>query len=248
MSQPVQSLELPWSKRVPVLALAGTSITYCLVVIWYVATFPDIGLRCLLPNKEGGESLTVTQFVFSDDDCLSMAVRPGDKLLAANRKPADNFFRLMAVLAELRNAPIPPGGQLNPGSDPSEPPRSQVPALVEIARDDGTATRRYVELSIRKPDVPGLAIHTYVALKPLGAGDFLLTISWFVCQLGILVVALAVWWQRPSDTVVRLFCVMCSLAMPAFVGGFHWWILVANPLLNLPFIFAGCLLLSLIHI
>ncbi|MCP4510716.1 MAG: hypothetical protein GY826_30455, partial [Fuerstiella sp.] len=32
------------------------------------------------------------------------------------------------------------------------------------------------------------------------------------------------------------------MSMPAFVGGFHWWMLAASPLLNLPFICAACLL------
>ncbi len=225
----------------------SASVTYCLVVLWYVATFPDIGVRCLLPNTPNEQELEIVQFANAEADCLPTILSPGDKLIRAGRFPANNFLLFSQTLAGLRGATIPPGGQLNPGSDPSEVPESRVPALVEISRsphNETSASGRMLELVIRQPDsqAPNLTTRTYVAVKPIRSRDFLLTIMWFLCQLGILLVALTAWWQRPSDQVVRVFCLMCCTSMPAFVGGFHWWIIVASPLLNLPFIFAACLL------
>lgn len=226
---------------------AAASISYCLIVIWYVATFPDIGVRCLLPNSPNEQELEIVQFVHGEEDCLPTLPQPGDRLLQTGRKPANNFLLFVHTLAKLRGASIPPGGQMNPGSDPAEWPENQVPALVDISPGpDGetSPSGRMVELKIRKPNssAPELETRTYVAVKPLRSKDFLLTVFWFLCQLGILVVAMAAWWQRPSDQVIRVFCFMCCASMPAFVGGFHWWMLAASPLLNLPFIFAGCLL------
>ncbi len=223
------------------------SVTYCLMVVWYVATFPDIGIRCLLPEEIRSHQLEIVQFVHSEDDCLSHPLSAGQQLLKVGRKPADNFLLFVHALAELRSAPIPI--QLSPGSDPSERSAESSEALVEILGDDEVPSRRVVEVIVREstPDQPqsndaSSERRTYVAIKSLKLRDFLLTIFWFLAQLIILSVALTAWWQRPGDRVARVFCLMCCVSMPAFVGGFHWWMLAASPLLNLPFIFAACLL------
>ena len=235
------------TQRICLAGAAIASITYCLMVIWYVATFPDIGIRCLLPEKVQNGQLEIVQFVHSEDDCLSHPLSAGQQLLRVGRKPADNFILFVHSLAELRSAPIPI--QLSPGSDPSERAAESSEALVEILGDDEVPARRVVEVIVRE-STPGQPQandasserRTYVAIKPLKLRDFLLTISWFLAQLIILSVALTAWWQRPGDRVARVFCIMCCVSMPAFVGGFHWWMLAASPLLNLPFIFAACLL------
>lgn len=232
-------------QRIGVAITAIVSISYCLIVIWFVATFPDIGVRCLLPTDPLASELPITQFIHSDKDCMSEPVRPDQRLLQVGGKPAGNFLLFVQNLSRLRSSVIPPGGQLAAGSDPSEQER---PPLVEIAPsvdDAAAAPRRMVELILKRPiskDPEQRPIRTYVAIKPMNPSGFLMTIFWFLCQLMILGVAMTAFWQRPTDRVVRLFCLMCCASMVAFVGGFHWWVLVASPLLNLPFIFAACLL------
>ena len=219
------------------------SISYCMIVIWYVATFPDIGIRCLLPTSAETHELQVTQFVHSEEDCKSEPVRADQGLVRIGGAPAGNFLLFVHNLARLRSAQIPPGGQLPAGSDPSE---QDNPPLVEIAAPlESSDATRMVELILKQPkhkDPQQTTIRTYVAIKPMEPWGFLLTIFWFLCQLMILGVAMTAFWQRPADRVVRIFCLMCCASMPAFVGGFHWWVLAASPLLNLPFIFAACLL------
>ena len=90
---------------------AAASISYCLIVIWYVATFPDIGVRCLLPNSPNEQELEIVQFVHGEEDCLPTLPQPGDRLLQTGRKPANNFLLFVHTLAKLRGASIPPGGQ-----------------------------------------------------------------------------------------------------------------------------------------
>lgn len=228
---------------ITVIVSAVASVSYCLIVIWYVTTFPDIGLRCLLPTEHNETELHITEFVHEDGDVLGPPISADDKLVEVARKPAPNFLLFIQNVAQLRSAAIPPGGLLAPGSDPSEEPTVKVPELVEIPDGQSDNVTRMVELQVRlaQSEFPKPQ-RTYVAVKSLAPSEFVLTIVWFLCQLGILLVAITVWWQRPGDDVVRIFCLMCSASMVAFVGGFHWWILVASPLLNLPFIFCACLL------
>lgn len=228
-------------QRVAVSITAIVSITYCLIVIWYVATFPDVGIRCLLPTSADNSELQVTEFLHSEEECSGEPVQSGQWLRQMHGKPSGNFLLFVHHLAQLRRAEIPPGGKLNAGANPSE--RKDIPSLVEIENQDGSHTRM-VELLLSKPpnrdgDLP---IRNFVPVKAMQIGGFLLTTFWFLCQLTILGVAMAAFWQRPADRVVRIFCLMCCVSMPAFVGGFHWWVLASSPLLNLPFIFAGCLL------
>ncbi len=234
------------TQRFGVTFVAIASISYCLVVIWYVATFPDVGVRSLLPVTADADSLLITQFTHSKEDCLSEEVKPGQRMFRFAGRPATNFLAYIESVANLRTATIPPGGQLQAGSDPSA--RRDSPALVEVAQPEDAANQspqRFAKIDLRKPidvDPQQYEIHTWVAIRPLEPGSFILTIFSFVCQLMILGVAMAAFWQRPEDQVVRIFCLMCCAWMPAFVGGFHWWVLTASPILNFPFIFSGCLL------
>ena len=233
--------ENPEQPRLAVTITAVASITYCLIVIWYVATFPDIGLRCLLPMSAQVDELQVTQFIHEEDECSGERVLKGQWLSEMGGKRAGNFLLFVHHLAALRSAEIPPGGMLHAGADPSE--NKTTPPLVEINNPDKSPIRM-VKLILNRPqqEEGQSPVRAYVPIKPMEQWGFVLTVLWFLCQLMILGVAMTAFWQRPSDRVVQVFCLMCSASMPAFVGGFHWWILAASPLLNLPFIFAACLL------
>ncbi|MEZ6122468.1 MAG: sigma 54-interacting transcriptional regulator [Planctomycetaceae bacterium] len=233
------------AKRLGVAITSVGCMVYCVSVIWYVATFPDIGVRCLLPTSPYLTSLPVTQFIFSDEDCMSEPVASNQRLTSVGGRPATNFLLFIDSLANLRSAQIPPDGQLRAGADPSE--QQKCPPLVEIEASAATHSpaRRMVELLLKKPaDASGRQqdIRTYVPVRPMRPGGFLLTVVWFLCQLIILGVAMTAFWRRPDDRVARVFCLMCCAAMVAFVGGFHWWVLAGSPILNVPFIFGASLL------
>ncbi len=236
-----QTKQNPENQRLGVTITAMVSITYCLIVIWYVATFPDVGLRCLLPISAEVNELQVTQFIHGEHECSGETVKEGQWLSEMGGKPAGNFLLFVHHLAALRSAEIPPGGMLHAGADPSE--NKTTPPLVEIIDPDKSPVRMVKLILSRAEQKEGESpIRAYVPIKPMEQWGFLLTVLWFLCQLMILGVAMTAFWQRPLDRVVRVFCLMCSASMPAFVGGFHWWILASSPLLNLPFIFAACLL------
>ncbi len=216
-----------------------------MVVLWYVATFPDIGIRCLLPtgsSSEATSSIAVTKFVTAD--AIPYVPEPGDVLLTVDRQPVRNFLEFVRAMSDLRSAKIPPGGQLAAGSDPADYSAEMVPGLVEISGAAGASPMRMVEVTFLRAsaETPDKPLRTYVAVHPLQSHDVVLTLLWFLCQLAILLVALTVYWRRPTNRIVRTFCVMCSVSMVAFVGGFHWWIIAGSAVLNLPFILCAALL------
>ena len=167
------------------------SITYCLIVIWYVATFPDVGLRCLLPISAEVNELQVTQFIHGENECHGETVKEGQWLSEMGGKPAGNFLLFVHHLAALRSAEIPPGGMLHAGADPSE--NKTTPPLVEIIDPDKSPVRMVKLILSRAQQKEGESpIRAYVPIKPMEQWGFLLTVLWFLCQLMILGVAMFV--------------------------------------------------------
>lgn len=228
--------------------LTGLVVAYCVTVLWYVATFPDVGIRCLLPDGPrspiGG--IEIHQWMAASEHKNELGAKPGDQLIRLNGQEIETFLDFVSALESLRFAKIPPGGQLAPGSDPGE---LKVPPLVEVYnRDPSREPERLVEIVYRstKSPSPMLENRVYVPVRPIHVGDVAITIFWFVCQLSILAVALTSYWYRPFDRVAQNFCLMCCASMGAFVAGFHWWVLAGNPLLNIPFIFCATCLPALV--
>jgi transcriptional regulator with GAF, ATPase, and Fis domain len=234
--------------RVVVATCSGLVVAYSILVLWYVATCPEIGLRCLLPERTAGrgetEGLAIAQFIGPD---ISPAPSPGDRLLTINRQPVETFLDFVNRVTELRSAPISPGGQLSPGSDPLE---LSVPGLVEIFdRESTVPPQRLVELKFLRQGGSAdtqLEQAAWVPLRPVPVFDISLTMIWFVCQLAILAFGLAAFSKSPFDRVARNFSLMCCASMGAFVAGFHWWMLAGNPFMNLPFIVCAAMLPSLV--
>ena len=216
------------------------SVTYALIVLWYVATFPELGIRCLFPKVPPIAGVQpVVKVVRFDGDAIPVDLTPGDELISINDQPVGTFLDFLATTGNLRSAKLKPGATQAAGSDPAEYREADVPPLVEIPdpANDGT-TVRYVRVKFRQPNLPpaDAPLMTYVAVNPPNTGDVLFTVLWFGCQSAILLVALTGFWQRPTDSVAQTFCIMSSTSMVAFVGGFHWWIIAGKPLLNIPFI------------
>ena len=234
--------------RVLVATLTGLVVTYCVAVLWYVATFPDVGIRCLLPDGEGQATggIEIHQWMAASDSSTEPRAEPGDQLVRINGQEIETFLDFVSSLENLRFSKIPPGGQLVPGSDPLE---LKVPPLVEIYnRDPSRPPERLVEIVYRNAhsSEPMQENRVYVPVRPIHVGDVSITIFWFVCQLSILAVALTSYWNRPFDQVAQNFCLMCCASMGAFVGGFHWWVLAGNPFLNIPFIICAASLPALV--
>lgn len=235
--------------RVAVASFGAFVVVYSVVVLWYVATFPDIGLRCLLPSFAdlgGANGVEIQQSTLTSDIAGEGKLQPGDRLIRLNGREVLSFFDFVRGLASLRSAQIPPGGQLAPGSNPAA---HQVPPLVEVyGADESQPAERQVEvifLNARGADA-GQLYRLYVPIRTVSVFEISLTIVWFASQLSILAFALASWWYRPSDRIAQRFCIMCCAAMGAFVPGFHWWVVSVNPLLNIPFILCAGMLPALV--
>ncbi len=241
------------------LASAGTlAIAYCITVLAYVATSPDIRIRCLLldshppglsPNVHG----IVMHKVAAGTAVAPNLPRPrvGDVLTEIARQPVQSFFAFQQQVAALRNTPLAGNGQLAAGADISQLLSNLPPLVQNSARDRWVEikfhTRRNAEVVDGDRKTTGGRVATwfeqtsYVLVQEIPTADIVLSLVWFLLQLAIFAVSGLAVWRRPYDGPARLFFAMCIVTLGAFVGGFHWWLVAGSPWLNTPFVLCGVL-------
>ncbi|HID21222.1 MAG TPA: AAA family ATPase, partial [Planctomycetaceae bacterium] len=214
-------------------------VLYCVLVLGLVATSPDIGIRCLMTNRKSGSPVTGIEIralphLVAARGCE--APRVGDLLLRLGEYRTPTFADFAEAFSALREAPIPPGGRQDPGTDVSElVGTGLIPSLVVV---EG---QRLVEIEFWR-DGWNEPRRSYVRVQSLPLREVLLTFVWFLCALPIFLLSALAVWNRPFDRPVRLFFAMSAVTLGAFVGGFHWWVIAGRSGLTVPFIVSGTLL------
>lgn len=224
-------------QRLAIWCFAATILVYSVIVLGYVASSPDLRIRCLLADGDRETTQPPGVVIRENTGMEYKGAKPekGDILIRIGRADdlgrtgdeTPSFLHFSRQLFNLRNAAIPSGGVVYPGTDPTEEPG--IPWLVEYP--DG---KRWVAVEfLRQGDnEPHLS---YLLVQSLPLGEVVLSFVWFVLQLGIFVFAAVAFWNRPYDRASRLFFVMCMVTTGAFVGGYHWWVLGGRLWLQLPF-------------
>jgi len=221
-----------WSDKALVAVSASLVLVYCVIVLAYVATVPDLRFRVLLRDALGEQ--TESGILLRDVPgirCRGDQPVVGDVLLRIGEQPIRSFNDFARSLRQVHRAQVSREGLLNAGVDPSLV-RESLPKLVEIETGE-----RLIEVEFRHH---GASQTSWVFVQSLPLDEVLPTLVWFLLQLGITAVGALAVWHRPFDRPARLFFAMCVVTLGAFVGGFHWWIIASSLALNIPFV--GCAL------
>lgn len=235
-----------------VVGLGVSIVIYTVLVLGYVGTTPDIRIRGLLSDADHPEvesGMVIRRFFdrghfdggatdSAPDDTLSRPLYYGTKplendvLVRIHNRPVRSFLDFCFALQYLRDARIKANGVLDPGTDPSEYPPDTFPSLVEI---DGERT---VEIEFLRD---GKSERGWIVVQSLPLMEVLISFVWLVLQFGIFAISAMAAWHRPFDRSARLFFAMCAVGMGAFIGGFHWWVIAGNLVLNVPFLICALL-------
>jgi transcriptional regulator with GAF, ATPase, and Fis domain len=221
-----------------VMGLGISVVIYSVLVLGYVGTTPDIGIRGLLSDTESDdeapEEATPGMVIrgFADFDHFGTKPTEGDLLVGIDGKPVRTFLDFCSRLQYLRDAPIMKHGILDEGTDPANYPQDVFPSLLEIGGE------RTVEIEFLRK---GQSARAWIVIESMPLSEVLISFIWLVLQFAIFAVSALAAWHRPFDHTARLFFAMCAVAMAAFMGGFHWWVIASSPLLNLPFLVCALL-------
>jgi transcriptional regulator with GAF, ATPase, and Fis domain len=214
------------------LAAAGlAAIVYSVAVLIYAKTSPDLGFRWVF----GREIREITR-----QSVAGVALRLGDQVLAIGGQPVPGYLHLHQALQALRRRQperleSPPTGPGITGLLRAQSARSSSAPWLEI---DG---RRFVLVRVRRSETAQeLAAWCEVTLEP--ARRFSYSLIWFALELVIFGLGALVYWRRPTDESAALFFELCIATVGAFMGGYHWSIIVAHPLLIFPFACFGVML------
>ena len=218
-------------------AFTSVAVLYCIAVLWYVATSPDVGLRCLPANDVDTRGVEIR---VGPSSSVGTPPRPGDVLIELHGRPIRSFVDFAWAHAALRNARIDPGGQLGTEQELGKLSESLAATsrLTLIEYPDQT---RYVKVRFRRAGVDSI-LHGWLKLERQSTVRIGMTLVWFVLQLAITLLSLLAAWQRPFDQSLRLFCYLGGVTLVAFVGGDHWWIISGRLLLVIPFAVSAILL------
>ncbi len=227
-------------------AVAGVVVLYCLCTLAVLVTIPDLRLRFLMLDPESiilerdqehssatpSRGIVVRQAAgveFHGDEPIQI----GDRLLQLGSVRIDNYLDYARELLAMRNAEVLPGGKVPAGTDPLQ---AGLPVLLQ---EEGG--QRWIRIRFQQRRT-GKVLENAIALQPVPFRESALTFVWFLLQLLIFGVGLLAFWSRPFDRPAKLFFAMCLATLGAFVGGFHWWIIVGSFWLCVPFALCAVLL------
>ncbi|MFT5323461.1 MAG: transcriptional regulator with GAF, ATPase, and Fis domain [Planctomycetaceae bacterium] len=224
-----------------VMGLGISVVIYSVLVLGYVGTTPDIGIRGLLSdegtldeNPESADNHTSGMVIrgFAEFEHFGTKPAEGDVLVRISDRPVRSFLDFCSALQYLRDARA--FDVLDPDTDPSNSayPQDAFPALVSIDGD------RTVEIEFLRD---GQLERGWIVIQSMPLSEVLISFIWLVLQFAIFAISALAAWHRPFDHTARLFFAMCAVAMAAFIGGFHWWVIASSPLLNLPFLVCALL-------
>lgn len=226
-----------------VLAAVGVVIVlYCLAVLGFVATSPDLGLRCLLVSSPDSSStpargLEIRQITPEAANGIRQRARDlgdgpkaGDRLLEIARRPSHTFAHFAARLIDLRSVQ-PFGAKIPDDADIGEL-GNRLPTVFARGADVFVEVRYLRE---------GRELRSWLPLQTVPWRDITLTLVWFLLEFGILAVGALAFWARPFDHQARVFFAMCLVSLGGFVGGYHWWMIAGSLWLTVPFMVCAML-------
>ncbi len=225
---------------------------YCFSVLFYVATSADIGLRCLLTNDDfDSQGLQIRRFLKNDisssEDLPTLFGSPpveGDLLLELGGQEIKSFNDYTHAMRKLRSAWHKAGSfdSRVENENPIDIERSyrSLPPVIEYFSDQA-AERKYVRVKFKQL-ATGNTVQCWLGIHSLSSVDVVLSILWCLLEFAILAVAALSFYNRPTDHAARLFFALSFFTLPAFVGGYYWWVVSESLLLSVPFLYCAILL------
>ena len=233
-------------QRWTISALAAVAIFYSLAVLWYVPTQPCLPLSCLLTNSTDDQrpGLEIQDVSLLKGLKLIKGTTPivGDRIISAGGMPIRSFADWTKLHRALRGWKIDSAAQIQISKDPTEGSARSNISVFEYPNKSRAAIVWFLR---EGHDQPLQACLPLVGQPVQGVS---ITLLWFVLELCVVIVGGVAYWNRPFDQPLRTFFALSSLTLMAFVGGSHWWLVAASPLLIVIFTIAGCLLpATLLH-
>jgi len=207
-------------RRIPrswlVAILAAVSVAgYCVAVMIQVRTTPELGIRSTFTPTVGR---VFPQYVRSPL-AISFGDLNGSRIVEVGPHHIESCPQFLRVIRNLPSEPIEDSGGTR-------------------RRENG---EELVRVMLQRPGEE-TQVELWMLLGHAPLESIVPSMLWMALELGMFVVGLLVFWKRPDDQAARAFLFMTLVAVGAYVGGYHWWQIVTQPVLLAIFVFCALLL------
>jgi transcriptional regulator with GAF, ATPase, and Fis domain len=207
--------------RLTIISAAVLVLGYAVWVLGYVVLTPEIGIRCAFTPVVNH---FYREFLYPPNQ---EPIRPGDTIVQVGDQPVGDWSQLLRQLNDLKHAAVQPGEARDLAEENRHTMLLDGHKLIRVDYLRGNpATRQSAWCALGPP-----AIETVVP-----------SVLWFFLKIGLFVVGALVYWQRGEDRSAAQFFRLCIVSLGAYMGGYHWWRIVTQPLLLLGFMASAVLL------
>src|SRR5579859_3182073 len=190
-------------------------IGYCVGLMVHVHYSPDIGLHCTFSPTVARVFPEYLRYPF--DSSYPEVV--GCTIQQLGPHPIESWPQFLRAIRDVRT---------------DSQPVAIDPTLLDR---DG---ERWVRVQLqRTAEEPPFAIWCVVGRTPLETT--LPALIWLILEIGLFSVGALVFWKQPGDRAAGPFFALTIVAVGAYLGGYHWWQVVTQPLLLIVFVMSAVL-------
>lgn len=230
-------------------------VLYSFIVLGYVITSPDVRLRFNLVDArsldESGEGIPDgiliqstpdlnTDEEFGDVIYLDEPPQSGDLIQKFGGQRTYTFHHFATQLNDLRGE-VPQGGKVTSRQKILDDLKSrkaggspQVNMIAEV--DSPEEYSRWVDVEYIHNGEKRVC---YLKVQPVPLSEILISLIWFIMEIGLSAISALAYWNRPYDRPSRIFFLLSAVSLGAFMGGYNWWIIWGNFWLKIPFTIAA---------
>ncbi len=228
------------------IVIGSAVLVYSIVVLCFILTTPDVGLRVLLSEAETSQQPLEGLRIHATPHMEAQGkITPqvGDRLLRLGDLPTHSFLDFASQIIRLRNPEFNSISidRLAPSADLLEEVE-EYPSLSALLEYPGG--ERWIKAEFLRPaaEQSGQPFIAHLQVQSLPLSEVLLSFIWFSLQLVFFLLSALLCWNRPFDRAARVLFGLGIVALGAFIAGNHWWVMAANLWLIVPCATCGILL------
>jgi transcriptional regulator with GAF, ATPase, and Fis domain len=197
-------------------------------VLSYVATTPEIGLRCAFAPVVNH---FYPEFLYPEE-LRQERLKPGDTLRRIGHQEIETWPQLLRTEVELTRQQ---GEEMDPRALAALIKAGKGPE-VAVLRPDGQKVFRVEARRL------GETLVVWCRMGPPPTLTLIPSLLWFFLKIGLFAVGAIVFWKRPEEPYAGHFFLLCIVSLGAYIGGYHWAQILTQPALLLVFMVSSVFL------
>ena len=213
----IRTLKKPIVQQMLLLAFGISVIIYAMIVLVYVSSSYEIGIRSILSTDVIGQP----RHTKPESGPL---IQAGDRIVKVGDLPPIQTWSDLLEAPRVVQQRI-ESGQLSTRLYRVDPVTEQTFVLVEYQQPGHADTYR-----------------SWCELRQLPLDGMIPSLIWLFLKGALFVIGAVVYWKRPNDEAALRFYILCAITLGAYMGGYHWTHIVTQPILMIAFMTCAILL------